>query len=286
VPSPSLCAVPLTAVLGHVEWADFLSCRALPAPGEIVRVETAHEAAAGGGAMAARAFVALSGHCVLLTALGDDDRARRVPDDLGAVGVEVHAAPRSGPQPRAITWLTEDAERTIAVTGGRLEPAGTDRLPWERLAEVDAVYGTGGDAAAIRHARAARVVVATPRAGAGLIAAGIAVDALVGSARDPGEKMDDELIFACTPTHVVRTEGADGGRWVVRDGQVGRWAAAPLPGPPVDAYGCGDAFAAGLTYALGAGASIAEACAAGAAVGAATLATRAPGIGLTAPGWT
>ncbi|HKP91615.1 MAG TPA: PfkB family carbohydrate kinase, partial [Thermoleophilaceae bacterium] len=30
----------------------------------------------------------------------------------------------------------------------------------------------------------------------------------------------------------------------------GKWAAAPLPGPVADAYGCGDSFAAGLTFAL------------------------------------
>ena len=37
------------------------------------------------------------------------------------------------------------------------------------------------------------------------------------------------------------------------------WAAEPLPGPPVDSYGCGDSFAAGLTYGLGAGMPVAAA---------------------------
>jgi ribokinase len=44
----------------------------------------------------------------------------------------------------------------------------------------------------------------------------------------------------------VTTEGSGGG--ALAPG--GTFAAAPLPGPLADAYGAGDAFAAGLTFAL------------------------------------
>jgi ribokinase len=267
------------AVVGHVEWIDFLVSERLPSAGEIVSVRTVHEAAAGGGAMAARTLAALTGGCALFVAVGADQRGAQAVAELRAAGIEVHAAVRDAPQPRAITWLTDDGERTIAVAGGRLGPSGDDDLPWASLAEADAVYVTAGDAAAIRAARAARVMVATPRARAGLLCAGVVLDALVGSARDAGEAIDDELLAACAPRHVVLTEGGDGGHWRTAGGTSGRWAAAPLPGPQVDAYGCGDAFAAGLTFALGRGSGIDEACALAARTGAAVLAQRAPAVG-------
>ena len=54
----------------------------------------------------------------------------------------------------------------------------------------------------------------------------------------------------------------------------GPFRAAPLPGPVEDAYGCGDCFAAGLTYALAAGRSMEDAVEAGARCGAAVLTGR------------
>ncbi len=66
------------------------------------------------------------------------------------------------------------------------------------------------------------------------------------------------------------TEGAAGGRWWGTS--EGRWAAVPPPGPPRDAYGCGDSFAAGLTFGLAGGSSIADAAALGARCGARCLA--------------
>jgi ribokinase len=61
--------------------------------------------------------------------------------------------------------------------------------------------------------------------------------------------------------------GADGG--IAEPG--GAFAAAPLPGPPGDAYGAGDSFAAGLTYGLAAGLSTGEAIALAARCGAAAV---------------
>ena len=48
------------------------------------------------------------------------------------------------------------------------------------------------------------------------------------------------------------------------------------PAEPVDAYGCGDSFAAGLTYGLGAGMPLAEALQLGARCGAWALTGRGP----------
>ncbi len=69
---------------------------------------------------------------------------------------------------------------------------------------------------------------------------------------------------------VVTTAGSLGG-WV-RPG--GPFRAAPLPGPVEDAYGCGDCFAAGLTFALAEGRPMEEALALAARCGAAVLTGR------------
>jgi ribokinase len=74
----------------------------------------------------------------------------------------------------------------------------------------------------------------------------------------------------------VTTRGGDGGSYEAADGRTGTWAAAPLPGPPVDSYGAGDSFAAALTYALGKGLEVDAALAEAARSGAAALATRGP----------
>src|SRR5437867_2043108 len=73
------------------------------------------------------------------------------------------------------------------------------------------------------------------------------------------------------PKLVVRTAGAAGGSWERSDGEHGTYEATPLPGPVRDAYGCGDSFAAGLTYGLGGGAPLPDALALAARCGAACL---------------
>jgi ribokinase len=137
------------------------------------------------------------------------------------------------------------------------------------------VYFTGGDVGALHAARAARVLVATPRAIGVLAEGGVELDVLVASGTDPGERVADGAIDP-PPRHVVLTEGSAGGGWTAADGTTGRWAAAPPPGEPVDAYGCGDSFAAGLTYGLGAGLGLDGALELAARCGAACLTGRGP----------
>jgi ribokinase len=275
------------AVVGHVEWVDFVVAARLPAVGEILQARSAHEAAAGGGAMAAYAMRSLTGACAFFCAVGEDRRAAWTAEGLRAAGLDVHAAACPGrAQRRAITHLTDDGERTITVLGEPLEPRGAGALRWEVLERCDGALVVTGDAGAIRLARAARVLVGTPRARAGLLEAGVAVDALVGSATDAADAIDAALVAATRPRYVVATEGARGGSWRAADGSAsGRWAPAPLPAGPVDAYGCGDAFAAALTAGLAAGRPIAEACALAARVGAAVLCERAPAVGALAALW-
>ena len=259
------------AVVGHVEWVDFAVVEQLPQPGEILHAREHFAEPGGGGAVAAVQAARLAGAALFLTAVGDDHLGDRSRTELERYGVEVHAAPRPTPQRRAFTYLDDRAERTITVLGERIVPHGDDPLPWERLDDVDAVYFTGGDPEALRHARRAKVLVATPRAAETLRTASVELDVVVASATDPGERVDDTI----PARHVVLTEGGRGGRWRGKDDE-GRWAAAAPPGPPVDAYGCGDSFAVGLTYALGAGATLQEALDTGAECGAKCLAGRGP----------
>jgi ribokinase len=265
---------------------DFLVCEHLPRAGEIQHVRSAHEAPGGGGAMAAFALQALTGGCTFFTAVGDDRRGRATLEALRAAGLDVRAAVHRGvEQRRVVTYLTDDGERAITVLGERLVPLGGDDVPWETLADFDAVYLTAGDASAARAARAAPMLVMTARARDPVVAAGTPVDVVVGSQGDPGEPIDDTLLAVARPRYVVLTEGAAGGAWRGAGGAEGRWAATPLPGPPVDAYGCGDAFAAALTAGLAAGRPIDEACALAAPVGAAVLCERSPAVGDLARLW-
>jgi len=263
-----------TAVVGHVEWVEFARVERVPLPGEIVRAESAFYEAAGGGGVAAVQLARMAGECILYTALGDDEIGERAHRRLTELGVRVEAAPRRGkPTRRAWTYVDRVGERTITVIGERLEPAADDPLPWEELADVDAVYFTAGDPGALRAARAARTLVATARVMDVLEGAGVALDAVVASSADESERYRP---IEPAPALVAITAGAEGGTWNAHEGRTGAWAAVPIPGPVRDAYGCGDSFAAGLTLALCEGLDPDSALAVGAECGAACLAGDGP----------
>jgi ribokinase len=258
------------AVVGHVEWVEFARVDHAPEPGEIVRAVETWEEPAGGGAVAAVQLAKLGGSCLFFTALADDELGRRSREELEALGVTVHAGHAPGRQRRALTHIDEAGERTITVLGEKPRPSGEDAsLPWEELRRCEAVYFTGGDVAALRAARHCRVVVATSRELLTLRRAAVQVDVLVGSGEDAAERFESGELEP-EPHIVVTTAGALGG-WI-RPG--GPFRAAPLPGPVEDAYGCGDCFAAGLTYGLALGKPVDEAVAIGAQCGAAVLTGR------------
>ncbi|MCW2966313.1 MAG: PfkB domain protein, partial [Solirubrobacteraceae bacterium] len=192
----------------------------------------------------------LAGDCAFFTALGADADGEQAARELTAAGLELHSATRERPTRRGFSFLSADHERTITVIGERVVAHGADRLPWDVLDGCDAAYFTGGDVEALRHARRARWLVATPRALDTLREARVEIDVLVSSATDPGEQVADGALDP-PPRFVVRTHGHEGGEWVGHEGRTGRWVAHELPGEPVDAYGCGDSFAGGLTFGLG-----------------------------------
>ncbi len=265
---------PKLAVVGHVEWVTFAKVARVPRAGEIVHAEEPFEEPAGGGAVAAVQLARLAGACTLVTALGENEHGRRAVARLEELGVEVRAAWRkTEPTRTAVTLLDGQGERTIVTLGPRLEPTGADEgLEWAELAEMDGVYFTAGDRVALERARAARVLVASPRAVDALgrdvetDAAGrqgverdapersVELDAMVLSEDDALEQAEAKTAGAGARAGlVVRTEGARGGVYETGTGETGRWRAASVPGEAVDSYGCGDSFAAGLTFGLGAG---------------------------------
>jgi ribokinase len=258
------------AVVGHVEWVEFARVDHAPQPGEIVHAVETWEEPAGGGAVAAVQLANLAGSCLLFTALADDELGHRSRGELEGRGVTVHATRAHGEQRRALTHVDENGERTITVLGDKLLASGEDgSLPWEELARCDAVYFVSGDVAALRAARRCDVLVATARELATLRRAGVPVDVVVGSGEDAAERFEPGELDP-EPQIVVTTSGALGG-WI-RPG--GPFRAAPLPGDVSDAYGCGDCFAAGLTYGLALREPVDEAVAIGARCGAAVLTGR------------
>jgi ribokinase len=264
------------AVVGHVEWVQFARVGHVPSAGEVVHASDPFEEPAGGGAVAAVQLARLAGGAALVTELGDDEHGRRSVTRLGELSVEVRASFVDSPTRRAVTLVDDDGERTITTFGPRLEPTGGDAEGrWHGLERLDGVYFTAGDMAELRLARErARVLVASPRASHAL-GHKVRLDALVLSGDDQIELRAAEPALAEAEL-VVWTEGEHGGRYRSRAGETGRWAAAPLPGPPVDSYGCGDSFAAGLTYGLGAGLGSADALALAARCGAACATGRGP----------
>ena len=262
------------AVLGHVEHVEFAHVDGVPAAGQIAHASAGIGVAAGGGAVAAVQIARLTRGCDFFTVLGDDDLGRACAAELEALGVRVHAV-FEGTQRRALTLVEPSGERTIITIGPKLAPRGAHDLPWELLDGAAGAFFVAGDGAALAAARSARVLTATTRELGTLAGAGVFLDALVGSGRDPGESYPQEGIDP-PPGAVLVTAGADGGRYRAAGGAEGEWSAAAVPGALVDTYGCGDSFAAALTVALARGDELAEAVAFGALCGAACAAGQGP----------
>lgn len=264
-----------TAVVGHLEWIEFGHVEHVPRAGDIVHAADPWEEPGGGGAVSAVQLARLSGDCIFFTALGDDERGAASRRRLADLGVRLEAVTREEPTRRGIVFVDANGERTITTLGRRLEPTTADRLPWNELEGVDAVYFTAGDAGALREARRAHVLVATSRVADLLHEADVHLDAVVGSGNDPSEAFDPDGLTH-PPDLVVRTDGRRGGTYETSEGRSGTYEPAERPGPIVDTYGAGDSFAAGLAFALGRGLDVENALALAARCGAWCAAGKGP----------
>lgn len=255
-------------VVGHVEWVEFVTLDALPTGGQVALGRDSFTRAAGGGAVAAVVLAELGAEVDFFCALGSDANGRAAAAQLEQRGVRTHIAWREQETRRAIGLLVDGGERAVVTIGERLEPRGDDDLAWERLGLASGVYFTAGDHEALRRARAAAIVVATPRARDAFREDGPPVDALVFSAEDRDES-DLAAELAARTRLLIATEGARGGRWWGQS--EGSWKAVEADGPLSDDFGCGDSFAAGFTLGLARGLSVAGAAELGAGCGARAL---------------
>jgi ribokinase len=264
------------AVIGHVEHITLGRVPAVPRTGEIAHLESPRSFPGGGGGIAFFQLTRSGAEVLLYTAVGDDDAGAQVRERLSRTGARIFAAQRRQPHTRDLVMITPDGERTIVVVGEPLHPERGDPLPWEELASCDAAYFTAQDPAAIRAARAARLLVVTARRRPALLRSGVRADVVVGSALDPREACTlDDFPGPQKPAALALTAGAAGGTIHAAEGS------QPFPAPPRrpdggGAYGAGDSFAGALTYYLAAGASVLEACTRAGPHGAAVLGALEP----------
>jgi ribokinase len=262
------------AVVGHVEWIEFLRVESVPRPGEIVGVSEVWTEPGGGGGVAAVELARLAGEADLYCRLGGDELGRQARERLEAAGVRVHAPASDEQQRRGFVYIDDAGERTITIIGEKPRPSGGDgTVSWEQLGETEGVYFTAGDPDAVRQARRARVLVATARELQTLQVAGVELDALVASGEDVAERYQAGDLEP-PPRLVVSTAGALGG-WAQPGGP---YKAAHRTGEFEDTYGAGDCFAAGLTFALAQGMDAPEALAFAAERGALALGRKGAGL--------
>src|SRR5438477_5864593 len=108
------------AVVGHVEWVDFIPVKRLPRGGEVIHAPGAFTRAAGGGGVVAAVLAELGAEVDFFCALGRDAHGQAAAEQLAARGIHLHVAWRAQPTRRAVTLLEGGGERTIVTIGERL----------------------------------------------------------------------------------------------------------------------------------------------------------------------
>ncbi len=201
------------AVVGHVEWINFLKVDQLPKPGVISHSEKSLEYPAGGGSIIAKILSDLTLNQIhFFTSLGNDDYGDKCFKILSNMGIKMHVAWRDKPTRRGFSLIDSQGERAITVIGERLAPTHKD----------------------------------TPRVGLNTINnSNVLLDGLIGSNLDPGEVFSFSEL-SLKPKYTIKTEGEKGG--IIFPG--GRYKALKNKKLKVDSYGCGDSFAAGILYGM------------------------------------
>ena len=235
------------AVIGHIEWINFLKVDKLPQSGIISNAKKSYEMPAGGGSVIAKTLNELTNKPVhFFTSLGKDflgNQSYRILEDMG---INLHVAWREKPTRKGFSLIDKKGDRSITVIGERLEPQINDALNWDLLNDMDGVFLTAGDLNILKIARNSKILCTTPRFGLDKInASSIKIDSLISSNLDPGEYfLENELKIK--PRFIIKTEGEKGGICIPG----GRYDASILEKEKIDSYGCGDSFAAGIIYGL------------------------------------
>ena len=235
------------AVIGHVEWMNFLRVDQFPKPGIISHSEMSLEYPAGGGSIIAKRLSELSLNQIhFFTALGNDDYGKKCFKILSNMGIRMHVAWREKPTRRGFSLIDSRGERAITVIGERLAPNHKDNLEWNILKKMDGIFISASDSEIFKIARSASILCTTPRVGLNTInQSNVLLDALIGSNLDPGEVFSFSEISK-KPRYTFKTEGEKGG--IIFPG--GRYKALKNNKLKIDSYGCGDSFAAGILYGM------------------------------------
>ena len=235
------------AVIGHVEWINFLEVDQLPKAGIISHSKRSQECPAGGGSVIAKMLRELTNNEVhFYTSLGNDYYGEKSFKILEGMGIILHVAWRNIPTRKGFSLIDSEGERSITIIGDRLAPNHKDKLDWSILKNMDGIFITAADEELFKKSRDAPALCTTPRVGLDIInKSKIYLDALIGSNFDPGEKFSLSDINV-KPGFIIKTEGEKGG--IVFPG--GRYKAIENIKNKVDSYGCGDSFAAGILYGL------------------------------------
>ena len=235
------------AVIGHIEWINFIKVDQLPKPGLISHSKQSLECPAGGGTVIAKRLRELTNSEVhFFTALGDDFYGNQCCNIIEKMGIKLHVAWRDKPTRKGFSIIDSEGERSITIIGDRIAPTNKDNLDWNTLKNMDGIFITAADKEIFKKSRFAKTLCTTPRVGLNIInESQILLDGLIGSNLDPGEVFSlNELRLK--PKFVIKTEGENGG--IVFPG--GRFKAIKNKRNKVDSYGCGDSFAAGILYGL------------------------------------
>src|SRR5919201_2530859 len=107
------------AVVGHIEWVDFVPVERFPLPGQVVHASGSFAKAAGGGGVVAGVLAQQGVEVDLFTSLGRDWYGEAAVRQLEQHGVTMHVAWREVPTRCAVTMLEPDGERTIVTLGDR-----------------------------------------------------------------------------------------------------------------------------------------------------------------------
>tara|TARA_Y100000589_G_scaffold63550_1_gene54840 strand:- start:9633 stop:10517 length:885 start_codon:yes stop_codon:yes gene_type:complete len=235
------------AVIGHVEWVNFLKVDYFPKKGIISHAKKSLELPAGGGVLIARTLFELTNNDVhFFTSLGKDLYGQKSYKLLKEMGLKLHVSWRDEPTRKGFSLIDKECERSITIIGKRLSPLFSDNLDWEILRNMDGVFITAGDENIFKTSREAKVLCTTPRAGIQIINdSEVLLDGLIGSKIDP----DESFSFADLkqkPRFIIKTEGEKG--CISYPG--GHFDAIINDNPILDSYGCGDSFAAGILFGM------------------------------------
>ena len=252
------------AVIGHVEWINFLKVNSLPKPGLISHAKKTLEFPAGGGSLIAKTLLELTNNEVhFFTSLGRDFYGKKSFEFFENIGLNLHVAWREEPTRKGFSLIDDNGERSITIIGKRLAPSYNDNLNWNLLRDMDGIFITAGDENILKESRCAKILCTTPRLGIEIINnSKIILDGLIGSNLDPDE------FFALSdlmkrPRYIIKTEGEKGGTSFPG----GKFKALNKNVHKIDSYGCGDSFAAGVTYGLSANWTIEKALKLGTVLG-------------------